>query len=196
MPRVVFVRAVFHQEPLEWLMFYKRPLRGFGKRCYGVRTARQGLKLLYLIEQLRCLTDQQRRLICICGCNVKVFVQRRCVQCRRWGQTSSCRPLRGGCSRRRGLGRAVTDRVVPYMFSGCAASMERRPRTGAALATHAAVELRRVEARPEAPLSACTNCAVRAKRCVIDAALAAVVVPRCRVRAFAMVLAGGEARAG
>ena len=74
MPRVVFVRAVFHQEPLEWLMFYKRPLRGFGKRCYGVRTARQGLKLLYLIEQLRCLTDQQRRLICIRGCNVKVFI--------------------------------------------------------------------------------------------------------------------------
>ena len=119
MPRVVFVRAIFHQELLEWFMFYKRPLRGFCKRWYRVRMARQGLKLLYLIKQLRCLTDQQRRLICICGCNVKMCVQRRCVQCRWWGQTSSCWPLRRGCSSRRGLGRAVTDLVVPYMLDRC-----------------------------------------------------------------------------
>jgi hypothetical protein len=177
-------------------MFYKRPLRGFCKRWYRVRMARQGLKLLYLIKQLRCLTDQQRRLICICGCNVKMCVQRRCVQCRWWGQTSSCWPLRRGCSSRRGLGRAVTDLVVPYMLDRCAAGMERRPRTRATLATHAAMALGRVEARPKAPFSARAGSAVRAKRCVLDATLAAVVVPLYRVSAFAMVLASGEAQAG
>ena len=74
--------------------------------------------------------------------------------------------------------------------------MERRPRTGAALATHAAMALGRVEARPEAPLSARADCAVRAKLGVLSATLAAVVVPRCRVSAPAMVLARGEARGG
>ena len=93
-------------------------------------------------------------------------------------------------------GRAVTDLLVPLASDVRRRSTATRAGTGATLATHAAMAFRRVEARPEAPLSARANCTFRAKRGIRRATLATVVVPLYRISALAMVLARGEARGG
>eukprot|EP00964_Phaeocystis_antarctica_P108470 scaffold73052_cov103-Phaeocystis_antarctica.AAC.4 len=99
------------------------------------------------------------------------------------------------------IGRAATDLLVPLASgvrrrSASQGSTASRAGTCATFAAHAAMPLRRVEAGSEAPLSTRANYTIRAKRSIRRATLAAVVVPRCRVSAPAMVLARGEARGG